>query len=172
MIGGFFGKTANGAGKAASTGTKGARAASHASAAKGLSTAGKTAKSAGAAKKANTANTANTAKTAAQHSSNVGKIQRPGAIKDGQLQGGLWDGLRKGEIELGSSKPYRLADLRSAPSMTGRKLVDGLGDPKSGLEQLTTRVEQPDSMFQNMWNGRGGWSQAEEARDSIRTHFR
>ncbi|WP_338580604.1 RHS repeat-associated core domain-containing protein [Pseudomonas sp. MAG733B] len=150
MIGGLFGKTASASTKGASTGAKSAKAASsNMTAAKGTSA------------------TAKTVKSVAKETFDGGKISRKGAVSNGRVKGGFWDSLENGEIELnlnrGSTNVPELADV------TGPKMIDGLGNPSTGYQQLMTKVKSPDSMFQSMVNGvNKNWSQAAEAMESVR----
>ncbi|MNL35880.1 hypothetical protein D3C87_1579360 [compost metagenome] len=107
---------------------------------------------------------AKTVKSVAKETFEGGKNSRKGAVSNGRVKGGFWDSLENGKIELhlnrGSTNVPKLADV------TGPKMIDGLGNPSTGYQQLMTNVKSPDSMFQSMVKGVG--SQAAEAMESVR----
>jgi RHS repeat-associated protein len=109
-------------------------------------------------------------KTAGDTSYEGGKISRPGALKNGRVQGGYWESVNSGKIDLTPSK----VPQGGKPSrvVTGRKLQDALEDPPSGLEQWKMRPQRTESMFQqNHRNIRLGESQQQEAAKALSGHF-
>ena len=104
--------------------------------------------------------------------SDGGKIQPPGAIKNGRAKNGFWDNLENKNIKLEQGK-ITSEGLRRNPDVKGPKMQDALERPRSGWERFQHKLEKPTaskSMFESSVKDIR-FSQQQEASQALRGHW-